>query len=135
MNLLKIMVQFNVVRSLLCLIISSFLFSCNSNKKFESDKWIPFEEGVYGQNYRYKMLDDLVNNVLKFDSNNSNGTSKNEVHQLIGKPDEILDKMEVYLIQEKIGKIDPNGEIKLYLKYSDNLTLNYWKIEETTYKE
>ncbi|MGL5235000.1 MAG: hypothetical protein ACRC8Z_09630 [Empedobacter falsenii] len=54
---------------------------------------------------------------------------------MIGKPDEILDKMEVYLIQEKIGKIDQNGEIKLYLKYSDNLTLNYWKIQETTYKE
>ncbi|MGL5235001.1 MAG: hypothetical protein ACRC8Z_09635 [Empedobacter falsenii] len=44
------------------------VMSCNSKKKFESDKWIPFEEGVYGQNYRYKMLDDLVNNVLKFDS-------------------------------------------------------------------
>ncbi len=54
---------------------------------------------------------------------------------MIGKPDEILDKMEVYLIQEKIGKIAQNGEIKLYLKYSDNLTLNYWKIQETTYKE
>ncbi|MEG1197924.1 MAG: hypothetical protein RSD53_00915 [Algoriella sp.] len=117
------------------ILISSFLFSCNSNKKFESEKWIPFEEGVYGENYRYKMLDDLVNNVLKLDSNNSNGTSKNEVYKLIGKPDETLDKTDIYLIQEKIGEIDPNGEIKLYLKYSDNLTLNYWKIEETTYKE
>lgn len=114
------------------LLISS---SCNSNKKFESDKWIPFEEGVHGENYRYKMLDDLVNNVLKFDSTDSTGTSKDEVYRLIGKPNEILDKTEVYLIQEKIGEIDPIGEIKLYLKYSDNSTLNYWKIEDTTYKE
>lgn len=118
------------------IIFSLFIsFSCNSNKKFESDKWISFEEGVHGKNYRFKMLDDLVNNVLKFDSNDSTGTSKDEVYRLIGKPDEFLDKAEIYLIQEKIGEIDPVGEIKLYLKYSDNSTLNYWKLEETTYKE
>lgn len=110
-------------------------FSCNSNKKFDSGKWLPFEEGVYGENYRFKMLNDLVNNVLKFDSNKSSGTTKDEVYKIIGKPDEVLDKAEIYLIQEKFGQIDPNGYIKLYLKYSDNSTLNYWKIEETTYKE
>lgn len=114
------------------LLISS---SCNSNKKFESDKWITFEEGVHGENYRYRMLNDLVNNVLKFDSNDLNGTSKDDVYRLIGKPDEISDKTEVYIIQEKIGEIDPIGEIKLYLKYSDNSTLNYCKIVDTTYKE
>ena len=130
MNRFKIMNIFKFITLLLL-----FSFSCNSNKKFDSVKWNSIEEGVYGENYRFKMLNDLVNNVLKFDSNKSSGTTKDEVYKIIGKPDEVLDKAEIYLIQEKFGQIDPNGYIKLYLKYSDNSTLNYWKIEETTYKE
>lgn len=127
--------MFQLRKISITLIVLIIFTSCNSEKKFDSEKWIPFEDGVYGKNYRKLMINDLVNNVLKFDTNKSNGTSRSEVYKLIDKPDGLVDDSEIYLIQEKNGQIDPNGYIKLHLKYSKNSTLYYWKIEDVTYKE
>lgn len=58
------------------MLIVFLLISCNK-EKFDSSKWQPVENGLYGDNHRKKMLDDLVDNVLKFPVlRNEKGTKK-----------------------------------------------------------
>ena len=104
--------------------------------KFDSQKWTAIENGLYGKNYRKKMINDLISNKLKF--GNENGTNRKEVIELIGKPDFINDcgnDYETYSIEEKIGLIDPNGYTYLNLEYNKDSVLIFWKIEEIRFKE
>ena len=85
--------------------------------KFESQKWTAIENGLYGKNYRKKMVNDLVFNKLEFGY--ENGTNRKEVISLIGEPDFIDNcggEYETYYVKEKIGMIDPNGYIFLKLE-------------------
>ncbi|MCT2406044.1 hypothetical protein NZD88_00570 [Chryseobacterium antibioticum] len=111
------------------------LTSCHS-ETFDSAQWVPIESGLY-DGHRKKMLNDLVENVLTFESGKHRGTSKEKVINLIGKPNEIdtKDGSEIYYIEEKTGMIDPNGYINLHLTYKSDSTLMSWKIENVDYKE
>ena len=104
--------------------------------KFDSKKWMAIENGLYGENYRKKMINDLINNKLKFDY--ENGTNRKDVIKLIGKPD-FIDKCEndyeSYKVEEKIGLIDPNGYTYLKLEYTKDSILFFWKIEESRFRE
>jgi hypothetical protein len=64
-------------------------------------------------------------------------TSKKEVINLIGKPDQINRENgdEIYYVEEKIGIIDPNGYINLHLIYKNDSILVSWRIENVDYKE
>lgn len=121
----------------LILLFSLFCLTSCYYEKFDSAKWIPLENGLYGEKHRKKMLYDLVNNVLQFERKNYKGTSKREVRKLIGEPNQInkKDGTEIYYIEEKIGMIDPNGYVNLHLIYSNDSTLTSWKIEDVNYKE
>lgn len=112
------------------------LIGCNK-EKFDSSKWQPIENGLYGDNHRKKMLDDLVDNVLKFPVlKNEKGTKKSNVIKLIGKPLATdCNNNDIYEIEEKIGMIDPNGYVYLKLKYDADSTLLGYIIEDANYKE
>lgn len=112
------------------------LIGCNK-EKFDSSKWQPVENGLYGDNHRKKMLDDLVDNVLKFPVlKNEKGTKKSNVIKLIGKPLATdCNNNDIYEIEEKIGMIDPNGYVYLKLKYDADSTLLGYIIEDANYKE
>jgi hypothetical protein len=104
--------------------------------KFDSQKWTAIENGLYGENYRKKMVNDLIFNKLKFGS--IDGTNRNEVIKLIGEPDFIDDcgnEYETYLVEEKIGMIDPIGYTFLKLEYDNDSILIFGKIEETRFRE
>lgn len=121
----------------LLLIVSLMFFSCSNERvKFQSSKWLPVESGLYGENYRKKMVWDLVHNKLSFGSQEEKGTFKEEVVKLIGEPDRIdkCDFSEMYDIEEKYGFIDPNGYTVLKLSYIKGF-LVFWKIEESTFRE
>lgn len=124
-----------IKKHLLFVSILLVLTSCHF-EKFDSTQWIPIESGLY-DGHRKKMLDDLMENVLTFESGKHRGTSKKEVINLIGKPNEIdtVDGSEIYYIEEKTGMIDPNGYINLHLTYKADSTLISWKIENVDYKE
>ena len=119
---------------LFSILIFSF-YACN--EKFDSSKWQPIENGLYGENYRKKMLDDLINNTLKFPhSRNEKGTKKSDVINLIGKPTiKDCEGREIYEIEEKYGLIDPNGFVNLKLMYDSDSTLIGYIIEDGNYKE
>ena len=126
----------------LVLVIVIFLLfgipiSCDSDSmKFDASRWKAIENGLYGQHVRKKMLDDLIRNYLKFGE--ENGTNRKEVFQLIGRPDFIDpcdSRVAVYLVQEKIGKIDPVGYTYLKLTYNKSALLTSWAIEETSFRE
>jgi len=126
-----------IITTILNLLILIFIVGCESNDmKFDSQKWTAIENGLYGKNYRKKMINDLISNKLKF--GNENGTNRKEVIELIGKPDFINDcgnDYETYSIEEKIGLIDPNGYTYLNLEYNKDSVLIFWKIEEIRFKE
>jgi hypothetical protein len=121
------------------IILTSILIltlGCNSNeKKFNSRDWKPIENGLYGENNRKKMVNDLIFNNLQFDQNK--GTKRKSVITLIGEPDFIDDcsEYETYRIEEKFGLIDPIGYTFLKLEYNKDSILIYWKIEESKFKE
>ncbi|PIF46727.1 hypothetical protein CLU96_3767 [Chryseobacterium sp. 52] len=117
--------------------VSTFLFltSCYS-EKFDKEKWLSRDSALYdGQ--RKKMMNDLVQNVLRFEYGSQKGTIKKEVFNLIGIPDQIDRKNgeEIYFVEERIGVIDPNGHINLHFIYKSDSTLISWKIEDVDYKE
>jgi|SaaInlLV_10m_DNA_1039704.scaffolds.fasta_scaffold13392_2 hypothetical protein len=122
---------------ILNLFILIFIFGCGSdNMKFNSKKWTAIENGLYGENFRKKMVNDLVSNKLQFGS--ENGTNRKEVIKLIGEPDFIDNsgaEYETYRVEEKIGMIDPNGYTSLKLEYNKDSILIFWKIEETRFRE
>lgn len=105
-------------------ICSFFLTSCCQKEegwsKFDSSKWKPIESGLYGKNYRKKMVFDFVHSHLKVDIfNPSNSTHIKEIIKLIDKPYRI-DTLKsshlqyVYEIEEKFEyDIDPNGGMNL----------------------
>ena len=111
------------------------LFGCK--EKFESAKWQNEENGLYGQNYRKKMLNHMLNDVLIFPQNKSiKGTSKSDVVQLIGKPRfKDCNGYDSYEIEEKQGWIDPNGFVRLKLMYDADSTLIGYIIEDGNYME
>ena len=120
------------------LLASMLFFSCSKEKmKFQSEKWMPIESGLYGKNYRKKMVNDLIQNKLSFGSFKIKGTSKSEVIKLIGEPDRIdeCDDSEVYILEEKYGIIDPNGYSFLKLSYEEGEFLIYWEIEKSVFRE
>jgi len=105
---------------------------------FESAKWIPYEQGVQGENYRKKMVLDLVHNQLEF---GDNGTKYAQLVKLIGKSSTIEDGkpyasfMLVEEIEEKYGwNIDPEGGTNLLLFFDKDSTLVHWRIEEFWHK-
>jgi len=123
--------------TILNLLILIFIIGCGTNDlKFDSKKWIAIENGLYGENYRKKMINDLIHNKLQFDY--ENGTNRKEVIKLIGEPD-FIDKCEndyeSYKVEEKFGVIDPNGYTYLKLEYNENSVLIYWKIESSKFRE
>lgn len=117
------------------IIFSAFLLSACNKQKFDSSRWIPVENGLYGENYRKKMLDDLIYNVLDFRvTKDKKGTKKSDVIKLIGKPSSLdCNNYEVYQIEEKYDMIDPNGEINLKLRYDVDSTLIGYVIEDVNY--
>lgn len=122
-------------KQFLAFVIIFSLFGCK--EKFESAKWQSEENGLYGQNYRKKMLNHLLNDVLIFPQNKSTkGTSKSDVVQLIGKPRFIdCNGYDSYEIEEKQGWIDPNGFLRLNLMYDADSTLIGYVIEDGNYME
>jgi hypothetical protein len=111
-------------------IILLLFASCNSNIKFNSEKWSYYESGVIGGD-REKMLDDLTNNIIK-----PFKTKKSEIDSLIGQPEKTskLDSSLVYLVTEKYGwNIDPEGYIYLKLFFNKDSIVQHWAIEETTF--
>ena len=129
------MKKINII--ILNFLILIFIIGCESNNmKFNSKKWTAIENGLYGVNYRKKMVNDLVFNKLEFGS--KNGTNRKEVINLIGEPDFInkcSTEYETYRVGEKIGMIDPIGYTFLKLEYNKDSVLIFWKIEETRFKE
>jgi len=119
------------------IMLTAFLLIGCNKEKFDSSKWQPVENGLYGNNHRKKMLDDLVDNVLKFPVLGSEkGTKKSNVIKLIGKPFATdCNNNDIYEIEEKIGMIDPNGYAYLKLKYDADSTLLGYIIEDANYKE
>jgi len=119
------------------LLILFLIVGCESNDmKFNTQKWTAIENGLYGENFRKKMVNDLVFEKLEF--GNEKGTSRKEVISLIGEPDFIDncgEEYETYRVEEKIGMIDPNGYTLLKLEYNKDSVLIYWKIEETRFRE
>ena len=126
-----------IITTILNLLILIFIVGCESNNmKFDSQKWTAIENGLYGKNYRKKMINDLISNKLKFDS--ENGTNRKVVIELIGEPDftdNCGNDYEIYLIEEKIGLIDPNGYTHLKLEYTKDSILFFWEIEESRFRE
>ena len=116
-----------------------FILSCDNSMTFNSRKWKPIESGLHGENYRKKMVFDLVNNVLNFgDYNNLKGTSLTKVEKLIGEPyrkDTVSNLLRnfsyYYQVNEKYDyNIDPNGGINLELEFDKDSTLINWTINE-----
>lgn len=127
-----------LTREILFFSLFLLFFGCkNKTEKFDASKWQPVENGLYGENHRKKMLDDLIKNVLKFPQlGNEIGTKKSEVVKLIGKPDEQdCNGYDLYQIEEKQGWIDPNGFVSLKLIYHSDSTLIGYIIEDGNYKE
>lgn len=127
------------MRIILFLFLSFLIISCSdTDMKFNSDKWKPVENGLYGANYRKEMVNDLVRNVLKFNQRHEKGTEKNQVYKLIGTPDEkdSVNHTITYWIEEKFDySIDPNGYVVLELTLDpETETLEKWKIIETRYE-
>jgi len=124
----------SIIFNLLILIL---IVGCESNDmKFDSKKWTAIENGLYGENFRKKMLNDLIFNTLNFGSRY--GINRKEVIKLIGEPDFIDDcgnDYETYRVEEKIGFIDPNGYTFLKLEYDKDSVLIFWKIENTRFRE
>lgn len=104
--------------------------SCNSNRKFNSEDWAPYESGVIG-GVRKKMLSDLTQNILK-----PSFTSKKEIDSLLGK-NYIIDNVDEsfnYEIYEKYSwNIDPEGYITLKLYFNKDSILQQWIIEDTLF--
>lgn len=125
------------IKTLLISLFFLFIGCKNETEKFDSSKWQPVENGLYGKNYRKKMLNDLIKNVLKFPKlGNEIGTKKSEVQKLIGKAHEQdCNGYDLYQIEEKQGWIDPNGFINLKLMYHSDSTLIGYIIEDGNYKE
>ncbi|MCY0978262.1 hypothetical protein PGH12_02575 [Chryseobacterium wangxinyae] len=126
--------QFSLL--LMLLSISGCEEKIESNK-FDSQKWKPIENGLYGENHRKKMLDDLIKNVLVFPYNHAKkGTKKSEVINLIDRPISTdCNGYETYEIEEKQGWIDPNGFVRLKLMYDNDSTLLGYIIEDGNYAE
>lgn len=106
------------------------IISCNSNTKFNSEKWSYYETGVIGGD-REKMLDDFTRNIIR-----PFKTKKSEIDSLIGKPERInkLDSSLIYLVTEKYGwNIDPEGYVYLKLFFNRDSILQHWVIEDTTF--
>lgn len=111
-------------------IVLIICFSCNSDRKFNSKNWAPYESGVIGGE-RKRMLSDLTQNVLK-----PSFTTKKEVDSLLGKYYiiDIENKTFNYEVFEKYGwNIDPEGYITLKLSFDKDSILQQWLIEETTF--
>lgn len=119
------------------LLIVALLSFYGCNEKFESSKWQSEENGLYGENHRKKMLDDLISNVLNFPhKKDEKGMSKDEVVKLIGKTKtQDCEKNDIYEIEEKQGLIDPNGFVNLKLMYDTDSTLIGYILEDGNYKE
>ena len=105
---------------------------------FDSKKWKPYEQGVQGENFRKKMVFNLVHNKLKF---RNNGSKFSEVVKLIGKPTILEDGkpfgsfMIIEEIEEKYGwNIDPEGGTNLKLFFDKDSILQHWRIEEFWYE-
>ena len=104
---------------------------------FDSSKWKPYKQGVHGENYRKKMIFNLVHKKLKFDSNS---LKLPEIIELIGEPLIIQDKPDgsfiiVEEVEEKYGwNIDPEGGTNLKLFFDKDSILQHWRVEEFWYK-
>ncbi len=120
------------------------LISCQSeNKKveFNSKKWQSYEQGIYNENYRKKMVFDLVYNHLDTRMNNQNKIDIKEIKKLLGFPiriDTLTHYGKFYFVYEVEEKneynIDPNGGMNLELHFDQDSILTYWKINEFWFK-
>ena len=103
----------------LLLLATVVILSCQTNEKFDSEKWnnksiVDFEI----TDVREGMLNDLLDSRVLI------GKSKSEIIELLGKPEIANDSKITYLVREKYGSnIDP-----LYIKY---LELNLDKMGTT----
>jgi len=127
------------MKKTIILLLTILIYSCNDSMKFDSEKWKPIESGLYGENYRKKMVFDLVNNVLVFENSpNKNGMKYSEVERLIYKPyriDSISSNLQNYTCYYEISEridygIDPNGGMNLELIFSKDSILIDWTINE-----
>lgn len=129
------------MKKIILILFVFLIVSCDDSIKFDSKKWKPVESGLYGKNYRKKMVFDLVNNELDFGNfANVKGTSSVQVEKLIDKPyrimtDTIPNLLQsfsyYYHISEKFDYgIDPNGGMTLQLVFDKDSTLVNWKINE-----
>src|SRR5690606_9281298 len=120
------------------ILISVIITSCKDDQmKFESEKWKPYESGVSIGKYRSKMVNDLVENVLKTENKYAKGSTYKEVIKLIGEPESIdtINGFAKFLIEEKTDyNIDPNGYTYLYLYFKEDSLLRKWEIVETEFK-
>lgn len=101
--------------------------SCSNNIKFDSKTWHT-SDAIY-EGKRIKMIPDLLKNCLNF------GMNYSKIKKMLG---ESISKDSLtlkYIIEEKYGKIDPNGYIFLKLDFDKTKKLIQWNIIEIGYKE
>lgn len=118
------------------ILILSLILSC-TNKKFDSEKWKPYESGVIDEKYRSKMVYDLVYNVLKVNHRDGESSTYKEVVELIGEPESIdtINGFVEFLLEEKYGwNIDPNGYKHLQLYFDKDSLLQKWIIVDTEFE-
>jgi len=109
------------------LLFLSFLFTTCKNQEFQSEKWLPLDAIYDGE--RIKMVNDLLENHLYF------GMKYSAIKKLLGESTNKDSLTLKYVLEEKFGKIDPNGKIFLKLDFDNNRELIQWNIIETGYKE
>ena len=88
---------------------------CNSNEKFNSEKWKQKSIDWWMGDTREKMVVDLIN------SDTIIGMIQEEVIELLGQPEYKENKILVFLIREKYSSdIDPDYISNLKVKFDKN---------------
>ncbi len=118
--------------------IFSFVLSCHKEKmEFDSSLWKPYESGVSIGEYRKKMVEDLVKNVLKVEHRHERSSTYKEVVELLGEPESIdlNNGFAKFLVDEKFDyNIDPNGYVYLHLYFNKDSLLQKWVIVDTEFE-
>lgn len=89
------------------------MLSCNSNEEFDSANWKNKAVDWQMTDFREKMVDDLLK------SDTLIGMDKNQVIELLGKPESVSKGEIKYLLREKYG-LDIDPEYISYLKIEFN---------------
>ena len=103
-----IKMKISVKKYHLILIVAILILSCQSNEKFDSNKWKSKSIADFEiTDIRERMLHDLVDSQILI------GKSKSEIIYLLGQPEISNSNIMTYLVREKYGSnIDP-----IYIKY------------------